>query len=106
MKQTLLPYPTRANHLLRLGAARSNTGDILAAAVVLTTGDLDVGPGPVGASAFTTDDDNVVSIRVDSAGAGDVLDGEVGDGDTRGHLTVEVTAVVVLLNEDTITRRY
>jgi hypothetical protein len=88
--------------LLHLGAARCNTRDVLAAVIVLTTGDVDVGPGPVGAGVITADDDDVVSIRVDSAGAGDVLNGEVGDGDARCHLAVEITAVVVLLNEDTI----
>ena len=91
--------------MLHLGAARCNTGDVLTAAVVLTTGDLDVGPGPVGAGVVTADDDDVVSVRVNGAGAGDVLNSEVGDGDARGHLAVEIAAVIVLFNEDTIAGR-
>lgn len=86
----------------RLGLAGSNAGNVLAAAVVLATVDLDVGPGPVGAAGLATDNGNVGALGVNSTGAGDVLEGEASDGETAGGVTVEVTAIVVLLNQDTV----
>lgn len=43
-----------------------------------------------------------MAVRGDSAGAGDVLDGQAGDGKIGGRVSVEVAAVVVLFDEDTV----
>ena len=95
--------PTIPRHVTKmLHLAASNARNVLTATVGLTTGDLNARPGPVRATAATADNGNVVTGRGDSAGAGDVLDGEVGDGDAAGGVALQVTAVVVLLDEDTV----
>ena len=86
--------------------AASNAGNVLAAAVGLTTGDLDVAPGPVGAAAAATDNSNVITAGGDGASAGNARDSEVGDGDTAGRGALQVTALVVLLNQDTVPMRW
>lgn len=82
--------------------AASNAGNVLAAAVGLTTGDLDVAPGPVGATTAATDNSNVITAGGDGARTGNAGDSEVGDGDAAGRGTLQVTALVVLLNQDTV----
>jgi len=82
--------------------ARSHAGNVLAAIVLLTTGNLNVGPSPASASTLSTNNSSVLALGVNSVLALDVLEGEVGDGKTAGGATVEVTAVVVLLDEDTV----
>lgn len=85
--------------------ARDAIRSILAVAVRLASGDRDIIPGPVGASARAADDDNVVAGAGHGAGAGDVAEGKVGDWDAAGGLAaVEVAAVVVLLDEDAVLR--
>lgn len=104
LKPSLSPrsYEFQSKVAKTLHLAASNARNVLTATVGLTTGDLNAGPGPVRATAATADNGNVVSGRGDSAGAGDVLDGEVGDGDSAGGVTLQVTAIVVLLDEDTV----
>lgn len=81
--------------------AGSTAGDVGAlGGVGLATSDINGVPGPVGARAVTAGDDNVVAAGLD--GAGDTVHGEVGDGDAGGRVAVEVTAIVVLLDEDTV----
>jgi hypothetical protein len=93
----LLLYPVPA-----LGRASRNTRNILTAIIILSTRDINIIPGPVRAAGATADDGNVGAVRGDGAGAGDVLDGQVGDGDARGWVAVEVAAVVVLFDEDAV----
>lgn len=86
----------------RLSRAAGNARHVLTAVIVLTTSDRDIGPGPVRAARATADNGNVRAVGVDAAGAGDVLKGQAGDGNAGGGVTVEVTAVVVLLDEDAV----
>lgn len=84
-----------------LGGASSTIGDVLAVIVVRSTRDRDRAPGPVRARrGAATDNCNVGTIRVD--GSRDTGQGEVGDGDTSGGIALEVTTIVVLLNQDTV----
>jgi hypothetical protein len=97
---------TRSNpHRRSKDLAASRARNVLAAAVGLTTGDLDVAPGPAGAGAAATDDGNIIPAGGNSTGAGNIGDSEVGDGDTAGRGTLEVSAVVVLLDQDTVSNK-
>ena len=82
--------------------ASSNTGNILAATVLLSTGDSDARPSPVSASTGATNNDNVISAGGHGSRAGDALDGQVGDGDTAGWGSDKVTTAIVLLDEDAV----
>lgn len=98
---TIIPL-ARTRGAQRLGRARNTAGDVGALGVVLATSDNDVGPGPAGAGAVAASNRDVVAIRVDGATAGDSAHGQAGDGNAGGRVAVKVTAVVVLLNEDTV----
>ena len=87
---------------IRKHLARSNARNVLAAVVLLTTRDLNVVPSPAGASTLSTNDGSVLALGVNSVLSLDVLESEVGDGETAGGVAVEVTAVVVLLDENTV----
>lgn len=82
--------------------ARSNAGNVLAAVVLLSTRNLNVGPSPVSASSLATDDSSILSLGVNGVLALDVLEGEVGDGKAAGRVSVEVTTIVVLLDENAV----
>lgn len=83
-------------------ATANNAGDVLARVIGLAAGDLDVGPGPVGAGAGAADDGHVVATGGDGAVAVQAVDGDVGDGQVAGGVAVQVAAVVVLLDQDTV----
>lgn len=87
---------------IRKHLARSNARNVLAAVVLLTTRDLNVVPGPASASTLSTNDGSVLALGVNGVLALDVLESKVGDRETAGGVAVEVTAVVVLLDEDTV----
>lgn len=91
------PQTSKSNNL-----AASNARNVLAATVGLTASDLDVAPGPVGAGTAAADNGNVSTAGGNSARAGDARDSEIGDGDTAGRVALQVTALVVLLNQDTV----
>jgi hypothetical protein len=74
----------------------------LATAVGLAPADLDIRPGPVGASTGAAYDGVVVSARAHCTRARDVLDRQVRDGNAAGWVTLEIAAVVVLLNQNTV----
>lgn len=75
------------------------------AGIGLATSDGDARPSPVGARAAAADNSLVVSTTRDGTGAGDAGQLEVGDGDAGGGAALEVTAIVVLLDEDTVPAR-
>jgi hypothetical protein len=87
-----------------LSRASRNTRNILTAIIIVSTGDINIIPGPVRAARATADDGNVGAARGDPARAGDVFDGQVGDGDSGGRVAVEVATVVVLFDEDAVPR--
>lgn len=80
----------------------SNTGDILAATITFTTADLHVGPGPVRASTRSTHYSVVVATGADGTCSGDILECQTGDGDTTSRVAMEITTVIVLLDEHTV----
>lgn len=83
--------------------ARDTARDVQAIAVRLATRNNDICPGPVGASAASARNHNVVSIALNAIIARDVLQHQIGDGDARGRCAaIEVAAVVVLLNENSV----
>lgn len=96
------PFTTISWILYTLSRARSNAGNVLAVIVLLATRDLNTSPSPVRAARATADNGDVVAVLGDGAGARDVLDSQAGDGEIRGGVSVEVTAVVVLFDEDTV----
>ena len=98
----ILYTDTIYNTIYNLSRARSNTRDVLALIVVLATSDLNISPGPVRATRATADNGNVVAVRGNGAGAGDVLNSQAGDGEVGGWVSVEVAAVVVLFDQDTV----
>lgn len=79
-----------------------NAGNILAAAIGLAAGHIDVRPGPVGAGPTATDNSDIVPAGQHSATATDVLDSQVGYGDAGRRAALEIAAVVVLFDEDTV----
>jgi hypothetical protein len=104
-----------AHHLSSIVALRdptdtrltaSNTGNILTAAICLAAGDRDTGPGPVGTRTRATHNSNVIAAGADSARSGDILDREISDRDTGGRIALEVTTIIVLLDENTVSRDY
>ena len=86
----------------RLGRAGSRAGNVFAVIVVVTASDIHISPSPVRAAIVATDDNNVVAVRGDTSGSGDVLDGKVGNRDAAGWVAVKVAAIVVLLNENAV----
>lgn len=95
--ELLLPRKSQAK-AIRL--ARSSGGDVLALGASLATGDVNASPGPVGAGSVTAEDvdrDSIISDR-----AGDVLDGEAGDGDAVGGGTSGRAVLVILLDDDAV----
>lgn len=82
--------------------ASNVAGHILAAAVLLPTGDGHTRPRPAGARPRAADDHDVVAAAGHGARSGDVLDREGGDGDVGCGRALEVPAVVVLLDEDAV----
>jgi hypothetical protein len=88
----------------RLRARTNNTWDILARRVCLTTSDSNRGPSPGLARGATTDNNDIVSRGGNGASTRNVLDGQISDGDTSGRVSVKITTIVVLLDEDTVFR--
>lgn len=74
----------------------------MAAAIGLTTSNLNVAPGPARAGTTATDDGNVITAGSDSARARNAGDSKASDGDTAGRGALEITAIVVLLDQDTV----
>lgn len=88
---------------VRILRAFDTAGHVRAAAVGFAAGDGDIGPSPVLArTAAATDNHDVVAGAAYGARTIDVLDCEVGDGNTRSSSALEVATVVVLLDEYTI----
>lgn len=88
-------YPTPLPRLANL--ARSTSWDTRAIAAGFSTGDCDVGPGPVAARAASAE-----NVHVDTAwgdGSGDTADGQVGDWDSGGWRSSWGTVLVILLDD-------
>lgn len=83
-------------------AAADSTGNVGAATVCASTSDINITPSPVRAARASTDNNNVVTAGGNSIDTRDVLDCEVGNGDTAGCCSLEIATVVVLLDEDTV----
>lgn len=82
--------------------AGRNAGNVLAAAVLLATGDGHIAPCPVRAAAGTADDDDIVAAAGDGIASVDVLDDHVGDRDSTRRVALEISTLVVLLDQDTV----
>lgn len=95
-----LSVKRRERHASPLLIARSTRRNVLAIAAGLTAGDVNARHGPVRAAAITAKDVDLDSVGVNRAS--DVLEGDVGDGNTVGGSTSGVTVLVVLLNDDTV----
>lgn len=78
--------------------ARGARGNSLTLGRGLSTSDLVVGPGPVLAAGAK--DVDISSAGLDSSS--DLVDGDVGDGDTRSGGTSGRAVLVILLNDDTV----
>ena len=95
---TLKPIPS--SPLATCLRAFGNARDVGAATVGLTTGDSNIAPGPASAGrAAAAGDNNIVSGARDGTSTSDVLDNKASDGDSGAGCALEVTAVVVLLDE-------
>jgi hypothetical protein len=95
-------FPSKPPYRPCLGAL-GNARNVSAATVRLTTGNSDIAPGPASAGrAATAGNHNIVSGARNRASAGDVLDNKAGDGDAGAGCTLQVTTVVVLLNEGAV----
>lgn len=82
--------------------AGRNAGNVLAAAVLLATGDGHIAPRPVRAAAGAADNDDVVAAAGDGIASVDVLDDHVGDRDSTRRVALEISTLVVLLDQDTV----
>jgi hypothetical protein len=78
----------------------STTGDILTAATLLSTGDINTFPSPAGAAAATAQNVNISSRAADTTG--DTIDGKTGNGDAGGGCTGRTAVLVVLLDDDAV----
>jgi hypothetical protein len=83
--------------------ALGNAGHVGALVVDLATGYGDIGPSPASAGALTTGDDDVVATAGNVAS--DIVERQSGDRDTSIGVTVEVTTVIVLFNENAVPTR-
>lgn len=92
------PETIAINHGKHL--ARSAAGDVLARLLVLTTGDINALPGPVSAGAGTAQDVDRLGGALD--GAGDLVDGDILNGDAVGGGAGRRTVLVVLLDDDAV----
>jgi hypothetical protein len=97
-----LSLPQCSHGIVHLAGATSAAWDVLAAGVGLTTGDVDILPGPVSARAIAAENVDVISIAFH--GARDAIHGEVRDGDTIGRGAGRRAVLVVLLNDDAVLR--
>lgn len=93
----------RATDVLRTAG---DTGNVLAATVSSSTSDIDARPGPVRAARRSTNDHNIISARGNGVHTGDVLHSQIGDRDTAGRGSLEIATIIVLLDENTITKRH
>jgi hypothetical protein len=82
-----------------------NTWHVLAATVCLASGDYNIAPCPARAGSASTDNGNVRSARCDTTASRNVLEDELGDGDAARWASMKITAIVILLNENTIAVR-
>lgn len=82
--------------------ARSTRRHILALTASLTTSDGISRPGPVRAATATAKNVDVSSAALDSAG--NLLDSQVGNGDTSSGGTGRAAVLVILLDDNTIAR--
>lgn len=80
--------------------ARSTGRNVLAVIAGLSTGEVNTGPGPVGARAVTAEDVDLGGIVLKSTG--DTVNGDIGDGDTSGGGAGGRAVLVVLLDDDTV----
>lgn len=87
-----------SRNLRALGDARN----VAAAAICLSTSDIDTSPGPASAGTAATSDDNIITAAGNSTGSRDAIQSQASDGNAARRGTLQVTAVVVLLDEDTI----
>jgi hypothetical protein len=79
-----------------------NARNILAATIGLAASDLNARPGPIRAGSTATDNRDIVPAGRHGAFTTDVLHGQVGDGDAGRRVALEIAAVVVLFDEDTV----
>jgi len=102
------PHPPKTYHSLEIcshlwAATGDNTRHAGAASILLSTSDCDISPCPASARrAATASDYNVVATASNGAGTDNVGDNKASDGDTSGCGAVEITSVVVLLNQNTV----
>lgn len=82
--------------------ALCDAGHVLAIAVSLATSHSHTAPCPISASVVATDNNDVVATARDGTASVDVLHGQAGDGNAAGGVALEVTTLVVLLDEDTV----
>lgn len=78
----------------------STARNILTAAALLSTGEINTLPGPAGAATATTQNVDIGSRAADATR--NTIDGEVGDGDAGGGCTGRTAVLVVLLNDDAV----
>jgi hypothetical protein len=99
------PPPAKVMHTFHCLRALCNAGNVGAATVGPTTSDRDTGPGPASAGcAATTCNNNIISAAGNGLGANDIREGQAGDRHTGVSSAVEVTTVVVLLDENTVSK--
>lgn len=101
---TVAAMPPGRRHRQSAHLRASHAGrHVRAAAVLLASSHGYALPSPPRASATATDDHNVVPAAGDSTRPGDVVEGKACDGDARcGSATVQISAVIVLLDQDTV----
>lgn len=80
--------------------AASTTRNILTAGTLLSTGNTNTLPSPVGAAALTTQNVDFGSRAGDATR--NTVDGETGDGDAGGGCTGRTAVLVVLLDDDAV----
>lgn len=85
---------------LKLIAAASTARDVFTLGAGFTTGDINLLPGPVRAAAVTAENVDVDTSALNSSG--DIINGQVGDGDSGGRCTSRAAVLIILLNDNTV----
>lgn len=81
-----------------------DAGHVLAIVIGVAASHGNIGPCPVAASTRATNNDDVVSIAIDGTTSVNILHGQVRDGNSARWIALEVAALVILFDENTVSR--
>lgn len=74
----------------------------MAAAICLSSSNLHTGPRPVGTRARSAYNCSVITTGAHGTGSSDILNSQASDGDAGSRVTVEISAVIILFDENSV----